>query len=67
MHYVCSAFENVSNEKPNKTDIKIYVSKIYLRAQGKSSLHCLILDLKASNDLLLFMALGTKCHILQTK
>ena len=32
--------------------------------QGQCSSHCLILNLKISNDLLLFMALGTKDHVL---
>ena len=39
---------------------------LYYR-QGQSGSHCLILDLKTSNDLLLFMALGTKDHILGAK
>ena len=37
------------------------------KQQGQSGSHCLILDLKTSNDLLLFMTLGTKDHILGAK
>ena len=37
------------------------------KRQRQSGFHCLISDLKTSNDLLLFMALGTKDHILGAK
>ena len=34
------------------------------KRQGDSGSYCIILDLKASNELILFMASGTKYHIL---
>ena len=37
------------------------------KRQGQLSSDCLILYLETSNDLLLFMALGTKDHILGAK
>ena len=37
------------------------------KRQRQSGSHCLILDLKTSNDLLLFMGFGTKDHILAAK
>ena len=40
---------------------------ILYRRQRQSGFHCLILDLKSSNDFLLFIILGTKDHILVAK
>ena len=51
-------------EKLDETDM-LQVS--LTNRQGQLGFHCLILDLKTSNDLLLFMALETKHHILGAK
>ena len=37
------------------------------KQQRQSGSHCLISDLKASNELLLFIILGTKDHMLGAK
>ena len=48
-------------EKLDETDmLQVFLTN----RQGQLGFHCLILDLKTSNDLLLFMALETKGHIL---
>ena len=41
--------------------------QVSLKRHGQSGSHSLILDLKASNDLLLFMASRIKDHILGAK
>ena len=41
-------------------------SNSYISGKGKGS-HCVILDLKTSNNLLLFLTLGTKNHTLGAK
>ena len=41
-----------------------YCKQFLHKRQGLSGSHCVILNLKASSDLLLFISLGTKDHIL---
>lgn len=64
--------ENIGSKRSNtktKKDLnetnKLQV--ILYRRQRQSGFHCLILDLKSSNDFLLFIILGTKDHILVAK
>ena len=44
-----------------------FCKQILHKRQGQLGSHCLILDVKISNDLLLFMASGIKDHILSAK
>ena len=64
LNTLCLECLKIITGKLDETDM---LQVILHNRQGQSGSHCFILNLKTSSDLLLFMALGTKDHILCAK